>query len=96
MSSHISKADLLVQIHDLVEQYIEQELSARYSNILQENNADEEFDVVVESDSDGDDIDTNTGDIWDLEKQEIIGTKDLKTGQKVFFSEQSTPDDDDA
>lgn len=90
METPLTKADLLVQIHDLVERYIEQELAARYSEVT----GDEDANIVVESDSDGDDIDKATGDIWNLETQEIIGTKNLKTGEKTFF-EMETPSDEE-
>ena len=55
---------------------------------------DEVADVLVVSDSEGHDIDMNTGDIWDLDAQEIVGQKDLKTGKKTWFKEEEeTPED---
>jgi hypothetical protein len=74
--------DLLNDIHGLVEKYLEQELAAMIPPEI-----DDEAEVLVMSDSEGDDVDTVTGDIWDVEAQEIIGQKDLKTGKKTWFNE---------
>jgi hypothetical protein len=75
-----SKKQLLLDIHDLVEKYIQQELSARLGEP-----DDDEISITVVSDSEGDDIDTATGDIWDVENQKIVGRKNLETKQKEFF-----------
>jgi hypothetical protein len=73
-----TKTDLLNDIHELVEKYIEQELTEMLG---QEQDAQ----VIVVSDSEGDDIDMTSGDIWNLQTQNIIGTKDLRTGKKSWF-----------
>ncbi len=86
-----TKQELLNDIHDLVEKYITQELEARMPAeiIMSEDPAE----VIVESDSEGDDIDTTTGDIWDIKNQIIVGRKDLKSKTKMWFSrvENTTP-----
>ena len=91
-----TKADLLNEINTLVERYIEQELAAM---IPPDQNDGQDVEVIVESDSEGHDVDLVTGDIWDLENQTIIGQKDLKTGKKTLFAgeeeEEETPLDEE-
>ena len=82
-----TKQDLLNDIHDLVEKYIAQELAAQTVT-------DEAGEIIVESDSEGDDVDTQTGDIWDLKNQKIIGRMDLKTKTKTWFCRKETPPTD--
>ena len=72
-----TKLELFNDINALVERYITQELAAHMP-------AELDADVTVEPDEQGDHIDLATGDIWDLEKQEVIGVKDLKTGIKTW------------
>ena len=71
-----SKLDLLNDINDLVERYITQEIAAHFPD-------EEDAEILVEPDEDGDMIDLNTGNIWNIDTQEIIGSKDLKTGIKT-------------
>lgn len=78
-----TKQQLLLDIHDLVERYIEQELAAR---LPQDIVPDEANEIAVVSDSEGDDIDENTGDIWVLETQTIVGRKNLQTKEKEWFN----------
>jgi hypothetical protein len=76
-----SKVDLLNDIHELVEKYITQELSSYYEGQLDQDGIDE---IAVEEDSDGDLVDNETGNIWNLDTQEIIGWKDPLTGEKTW------------
>ena len=76
-----SKLQLFNDINELVERYVEQEISAMVP-------LDAEADVLVASDSEGDDIDIASGDIWDLENQEVIGQKDMQTGKKTWFDKE--------
>ena len=83
MATTYTKMDMLNDINMAVERYIEQELAA----MIPPDN-DDDIEIIVCSDSEGDDIDTTSGDIWNLETQEIIGQKDLKTGKKIWFGEE--------
>lgn len=88
-----TKEQLLFDINDLVERYLEQELTGMQEMLSQAlSNDDAEGEIVVESDSEGDDIDMRTGDIWDLNNQEIIGRKDLESGTKTWFGHEKTTD----
>ena len=80
--AQITIGDLLTNIGEMVEQYIEQEIAARMP--MFEDDALEDR-IVVVSDSDGDNVDPVCGDIWDLSSQTIVGRKDLKTGEKLWF-----------
>ena len=73
--------DLFNDIHNLVEKYIEQELAKMLPD-------QDEDDVEVEVDEDGDYIDRLTGNIWDLDAQEIIGEKNMSTGEKTFYDRE--------
>jgi hypothetical protein len=73
-----TKMDLLNDIHNLVEKYLEQELAAHTSV--------DKAEITVESDSEGDDVDLSSGDIWDVKTQTIVGRKNLTTKQKIWFS----------
>lgn len=80
-----SKLDLFNDIHELVEKYIASEL-AKF--IPEGEDADSEVEIQVEldeSDGQGHYVDMLTGNIWDLESQEIIGQKDLVSGVKTMI-----------
>ena len=89
-----TKQQLLLDIHDLVERYLEQELCAMQAMVAATNTTTPSADIEVESDSEGDDVDMNTGDIWDLDKQEIVGRKDLKSGKKEWFTTTELPQEE--
>lgn len=74
-----TKQQLFTDINELVERYIEQELALKLPAVV--------ADIVVESDSEGDNVDTNTGDIWDLDNQKIVGRK-LESKQKEWFDDE--------
>jgi len=75
-----TKADLFNDIHGFLEKYIEQEISRLIPELVE----DEE--VHVELDEEGHYVDRLTGNIWDLDAQEIIGEKDLETGVKTWYN----------
>jgi hypothetical protein len=75
-----TKAQLFNDINDLVERYITEQLLLKSAS----TGEDDPSEVKVEQDNDGDYIDPKTGDIWDLENQCIIGSKNLQTGEKTF------------
>lgn len=75
-----TKADLFNDIHQLIEKYVEQEFAKLLPDIA------EEEEVQVEQDEEGDYIDRLTGNIWDLDAQEIIGEKNMKTGEKTWYN----------
>lgn len=76
-----TRYELLMEIDRLITAF----LDARAPEPDGRAEPDDEAQVEVFSDSDGDDVDPLTGDIWDLEAQCVIGRKDPETKEKQWF-----------
>jgi len=72
----MNKKQFIEKILEVVEEYT--------SQFDKDDNDSDNSEITVCPDDDGDFID-QCGNIWDIEKEEMIGTKDSETGKKTLF-----------